>query len=232
MEGASKEIVGVITELLPGFIAAWVFYGFTAHPKREPFDRIVQALIFTVIVKAVVVIVGAVALLLGRVVALGVWNQNTALVWSVIIAVVLGIVVARLANSDCVGWLRRLTKSRRTTFPSEWFSALHRHQRWVVLHLKGERRLRGWPEEWPDACDKGHFLLSSPAAVLETGRRVPLVQVERLLVSAGNETGTRLVLRDASAPRSDSRPSAKPAPTKSFAGSSGSSTAAGVRPRL
>ncbi len=47
MELASKELVGIISYLLPGFLAAWIFYGLTAHPKPQPFERVVQALIFT-----------------------------------------------------------------------------------------------------------------------------------------------------------------------------------------
>lgn len=29
-----------------------------------------------------------------------------------------------------------------------------------MLHLKGERRLYGWPEEWPSQPDRGHFRIS------------------------------------------------------------------------
>ena len=50
MDWASGDIVSVIYYLLPGFVAAWVFYGLTAHPKASPFERVVQALIFTVVV--------------------------------------------------------------------------------------------------------------------------------------------------------------------------------------
>ena len=56
MEGISAEIVGVIYQLLPGFIVAWIIYGLTAHLKPSSFERIVQALIFTVFVRTIVLI--------------------------------------------------------------------------------------------------------------------------------------------------------------------------------
>ena len=53
MESATKQdVVSLLYFLLPGFLAAWVSYGLTAHPKREAFERVIQALIFTVIVRA------------------------------------------------------------------------------------------------------------------------------------------------------------------------------------
>ncbi len=55
MENLSTEIVGLIYQLLPGFIAAWVFYGLTSYIKPSAFDQIVQALIFTVIVKVILI---------------------------------------------------------------------------------------------------------------------------------------------------------------------------------
>ena len=56
MDWASDELVRVFYNLLPGFLSAWIFYALTAHPKPSPFERIVQALIFTVIVRATTIV--------------------------------------------------------------------------------------------------------------------------------------------------------------------------------
>ena len=53
MSWPSGDIVGVLTFLLPGFVAASILYSLTSYPKPSPFDRIVQALIFTVIGRAI-----------------------------------------------------------------------------------------------------------------------------------------------------------------------------------
>ena len=54
MPELSKEVVALLTFLMPGFLVAWVFYGLTSHAKPVQFERVIQALIFTLGVKAVV----------------------------------------------------------------------------------------------------------------------------------------------------------------------------------
>jgi len=202
MELASKELVGIISYLLPGFLAAWIFHGLTAHPKAQPFERVVQALIFTAILQGVVSIVRWFFLLAGHVVVLGDWTENVGLVWSLLWAVVLGVAAAGIANNDVIhAWLRRrdwrLRRStvpadegkwvwtHRTSHPSEWFSAFSNHnRRYVILHLKDGRRLFGWPDEWPDACDRGHFVVSECEWLLPTGERAPFHRVESMLIPA------------------------------------------------
>ena len=55
MELPSRETLSLLFFLLPGFVAAWVFYGLTAHPRKDTLERVIQALIFTVIVRACVI---------------------------------------------------------------------------------------------------------------------------------------------------------------------------------
>ena len=54
MSWASSETVTVLTFLLPGFVAAAIFYSLTSHPKPSDLERVIQALIFTVIGQAIV----------------------------------------------------------------------------------------------------------------------------------------------------------------------------------
>jgi hypothetical protein len=184
MDGMSSELVGLIYHLLPGFLAAWIFYGLTAHPKKDAFERVVQALIFTVIVKAITVGIRKLWWIYYATPATF-WTEEKQLVWSLIVATLIGVLFAACANWNVLhrvlGWLK-LTK--RTSYPSEWYSAFHRVRRYVILHLDGERRLKGWPEEWPDQCDRGHFLILDPKWVDEFGNDIPLVQTERMLVPA------------------------------------------------
>lgn len=187
MDWTSSELVSVIYYLLPGFVAAWVFYGLTAHPKASPFERVVQALIFTVVVQALVAVVCWALCGVGRVASLGPWSKQCGLVWSVVLALAVGLAFAWLANRDCChALLRKWRLTSRTSFPSEWFSAFSRQKRWVVLHLSDGRRLYGWPEEWPDHSDAGHFLMDQPEWLLDDGQRAPLYGVEKTLVPASD----------------------------------------------
>ncbi len=52
MNWANSEIVAALTFLLPGLLAAVVFYSLTSHPKPSEFDRVVQALVFTTLGQA------------------------------------------------------------------------------------------------------------------------------------------------------------------------------------
>lgn len=201
----SKDVVDLIYQLLPGFAAAWIFYGLTAHPKAAPFERVVQAIIFTVMVKAAMVPFKAVALYIGsswRI--LGPWNDEVAFFNSAIIAVALGLIFARWANNNTLhellrenkwyDWLRRRRILRwlpewqwtsRTSWPSEWYAAFHKlKQNYVVLHLKDGRRLHAFPLLWPDQPDRGHFVLMNAEWLLSNGERGQLYNVENIIISA------------------------------------------------
>jgi hypothetical protein len=183
MEWTSTDVIGVISYLLPGFLAAWVFYGLTAHPRKSPFERVVQALIFTVIVQGLTTITRWALEWASQWQSLGPWTKEVSLVWSLVNAILLGLLVALFANKDWFhATLRTIGWTTRTSYPSEWFSAFNRDRRYVILHLEGGRRLHGWPFEWPDQADCGHFVVVEPSWVLDNNECAPLLTVERLLI--------------------------------------------------
>lgn len=156
MLGAANEIFNVLVLLLPGFVAAVIYYSLTSNPKPSPFERVIQALVFTAIIQVVVALlpdwfpshevdIGAEAL----------WDP----VGPAVIAVVVALAVVIMVNYDLAhGLLRRLGVTRETSYASEWYSAFNQHRGLpVVLHLVGERRLYGWAEEWPGHPGEGHF---------------------------------------------------------------------------
>lgn len=180
MEAISGNAIQIVYGLLPGFLAAWIFYSFTAHPKAPPFERVVQALVFTALVQA---LVGLLALVWPLALGYELPLAPSDLVITVPLATIVGGIFVFFANHDHFhSLLRRLRLTQRTSFPSEWYSAFCRQQRWVVLHLSGARRLLGWPEEWPDKGDAGHFVLLYPEWLLDDDQRAPLPWVERIVM--------------------------------------------------
>ena len=126
MSWASSEVVGVLTFLLPGFVAAAIFHSLTSHPKPGAFDRVIQALIFTVIGQAIVALLLAIDSTVKEAVH-GI--RNWELILSVLVAVILGLVASYASNRDTVhGILRRFGVTRETSYPSEWYSAFSRHR--------------------------------------------------------------------------------------------------------
>ena len=181
----SSEIVGVINALLPGFLTTWVYYALTAHPKKGSFERVIEALIFTGIVQVIVLLIQKTLFILGKVYTLCSWTSQSSFVLSIVIAVLLGIVFSLFANKDWFHKFLRESKwfkciggvTSRTSFPSEWFNAFNKSKRYITLHLVGDRRLYGWPCEWPDHPDSGHFVIMEPEWLLDDNRRIPVHRV-------------------------------------------------------
>ncbi|MEC4722766.1 DUF6338 family protein [Noviherbaspirillum sp. CPCC 100848] len=159
----SKEVVSLLQYLLPGFLVGWVFYGLTSHQKPPQFERVIQALIFSLGVQVLVIIERAIAAYLTRWATLGSWTADSELIASILSALVLGAVTAHIANKDILhGMLRKFRLSSRSAHSSEWYIAFSERQRYVVLHLKDERRLFGWPTAWPSDPEKGFFIMDQP----------------------------------------------------------------------
>ena len=154
MNPVSDEVIRVLAFLLPGFVAAAVFYSLTSHPKPGTFDRVIHALIFTVIVQAAT--------------AGFPLSKDRELLLAVPAAVVLGLIAVILSNKDWIHrFLRWLRITKETSYPSEWYSSFSRDSCYVVLHLKGQRRLYGWPQEWPSRPDQGHFRIKDAEWLVE-----------------------------------------------------------------
>ena len=151
----------------------------------SPFERTVQALIYTAIVQAVVLVFREFMFLFGTKCCFGEWTDNVAFVTSIIFAVLFGLLFSALANNN---WLHALLQKLRITkepsYPSEWFSALTENRRYVVLHLTGSRRILGWPSEWPNYCDSGHFVLMNASWLSDENDMTLLANVHLILIPA------------------------------------------------
>ena len=170
--------------LLPGFLAAWVYYEFTSRPKPEQFERVVQALIFTILIQATLFSAAFLLSIVHLTPDISQWSENVKLVASVGLAAVLGLAFSYFANNDKFhALIRQLKITNKTSYPSEWFGELSQHITYVVLHLEGERRIMGWPKEWPSAPDAGHFSLSQPSWLTDD-EEIPLTGVLTILIPA------------------------------------------------
>lgn len=190
MDWISSEILIVLRFLLPGLVAAWIFYALTSYARPSEFERIIQALIFTTIVQGLTVVIFTIieitkidgALLKN-------WKESgLSDVISLTIAILFGLWAARFANNDQLhSVLRALGFTKETSYPSEWFGAFSQQKRYVVLHITGERRLYGWPEEWPSDPNTGHFSVAEAEWLTDTDR-IPLENVVNFLVPATEVT--------------------------------------------
>ena len=188
--------------LLPGFVTASIFYSFTSHPKPSSFERVIQALVFTVLVYALVEL----ARLCGRTIHSTLVNSDTILsYWSygnyfvvvetlglfkalpdiilnVLFATLLGFVSVYITNSDIMHrFLRDNGITLENSHPSEWYSAFARYKTYVVLHLTGQRRLYGWPQEWSNDPANGHIVIVDGEWLNEVSD-TPIESAETILI--------------------------------------------------
>ena len=164
----TNDVITLLKFLLPGFVTAQIFYRLTAFPKKSEFEAIVVALIFTIIIQVLVYVIQALALFLGTFFSIGPWTTEIELVWSIAIATALGLLFAFLMNNDLLhSFLRKRNITQLTSYPSEWYSIFAKYKSYVVLHLKDQRRLYGWPFEWPSSPKEGHFVLEDAEWLLD-----------------------------------------------------------------
>ena len=80
--------------------------------------------------------------------------------------------------------LRWMRLTRENSYLSEWYSSFANHEeRYVVLHLVGDRRLSGWLEEWPSSPERGHFRLAEASWLLDDSED-RLIGVAAIVITA------------------------------------------------
>lgn len=161
MNWIAEDAISLLMFLAPGLVVVGIFRSLTSYPPPSVFDQIVQALIFTIIVQHLCW--GAVELFHLDIGEEDVsWKTLYPPYLSFTLAIVLAVLLAATYGNDAIHkWLRLSPVTRETSFPSEWYSAFHRHRNcYVILHLNDERYVHGWPEEWPSQPEKGHFRIS------------------------------------------------------------------------
>jgi len=181
MESLSSEIFTILKYLLPGFLTAWIFHAFTSYPKQTQFERVIQALIFTVFIQATVYLVKDILLWLGKWISLGTWGSSTHTIWSFTTAIGIGFLFSYFANNDLFHRLMRWIKvTKQTSYHCEWYGTFLNNDYFVILHLNDERRVFGWPYDWPSDSTKGHIVLMDPAWVVK-GKYVDMPTVKSMM---------------------------------------------------
>ena len=173
----SPLLISVLQYLLSGFVSAWIFYGLTSYPKPSPFERVIQALIFTFIIRVVAGVFDAFFEI-----------QDSNFILSLILALALGFLLSYFANNDqCHRLLRHLKITKETSYSSQWFGTFSDNITYIVLHLKDQRRIYGWPKEWPTEPSQGHFLLQDACWLGEKDEEAVLLDdVEGVLIDSAN----------------------------------------------
>jgi hypothetical protein len=186
MEYFSKELIDLLRFLLPGFITTFLFYSLTSFPKKSEFDKIVMALIYTIIINALVGCLGSVFTRLGKIITLGEWSPEIKVIWSIVIALIIAFPITFIYNNDVLHrFLRRINITNQTSYPSEWYGTFSETDTYIILHFTDGKRLMGHPLEWPIDPKNGHFVLEDAVWLVEEDGKtgyVELPTVSKLMV--------------------------------------------------
>lgn len=184
MESVSKEIFDILKYLLPGFVTAWIFHALTAHPKQNQFERIIQALIFTLFIQCAISITKYVSLLIGKWYSIGSWGETAQLFWSSLFSILLGFILVYYTNNNKFhNYLSVKNITKQTSYFCEWSDIFNSVTWFIIVNLKNGRRVYGWPLVWPEDPAKGHLVLQNPEWI-EGRQYVRLANTEYLVISA------------------------------------------------
>jgi hypothetical protein len=178
----TNELISLFSFLLPGFITSFLFYSLTSFPKKSEFEAVVIALVYTIVIKAIVELLEILFIFLGKhLTAIGEWTELSTTVSSIIIALVIGLVWSRLYNNDILHkWLRKWKITNQTSYPSEWYGTFTETKKYVILDLKDERRIMGWPAEWPNSPQQGHFVLEEAKWLVDKNGEADIISLETI----------------------------------------------------
>jgi hypothetical protein len=185
----TNELISLFNFLLPGFITSFLFYSLTSFPKKSEFEAVVIALIYTIIIKALVEMLEVFLIAFGNhLFSVGDWNASSETISSIIIALIIGLVWPLLYNNDVLHkWLRKLKITNQTSYPSEWYGTFTETKRYIVLELKDGSKISGWPVEWPNNPRQGHFVLEQAKWLVDdddTSSTIPLETVDKIMIDA------------------------------------------------
>lgn len=165
MPAVTNNLVDALEFLLPGFLAAAIFSSLSVNARVGGLALVVQAFILTTIVQ---LIFGVSKELL----PVGwQWSSDWNSEILVVVAIFVGVVISLLWNRDFPhNCLRRCGITKRSIYQSTQYSAFTRRTDcYVVIHLE-DRRLFGWPAEWPSTKEDEYILLEEPSWITDTHR--------------------------------------------------------------
>ena len=164
MDLTNSDLLALLLALLPGLITAELVSALTVREQRKPLERVIQALLYTFLNHVTwIVVVGLVNGALA-------WAGRPALADTTGVHMV-GLAVCAIAWGFGVAWIintgrshrflrERLGITKTGSRPSVWYDVFYDRQQYVVVHLKDERRVYGWPLKYSEHSDRGHLFLT------------------------------------------------------------------------
>ena len=157
-----------------GLVASWVYYGLVPATKPSAFNRVLDALVLTALIRlalqGLALVIPPLASVLGRIENLSsnpppLADLTDSFAASLLVfgfSALFGLILAILTNKNFPHqWLIRWGWTGQAALQSNLSHAFSvRQDSYIVLNLRDGRRVFGWPLSWPDRTDDNYFLLS------------------------------------------------------------------------
>lgn len=158
MTWVNTDIIHIFMFLLPGVLAATIFYSITAFIKPPPFGQIFHALAFTAFGQAATSVI---QILIRQSNPDSIWLQSLILALPTTTAVLAALILAILINRDLIHKkLRSIGVTRETPYPTIITAFQIYDNCYVILHLKDSRRIFGYVIQWPTTPQDNHLNLT------------------------------------------------------------------------
>lgn len=170
----SIEILNILLLLLPGFVAGQIFYSIVSKEKEiSTTKRLYDAVIFSFIISVVIALfhdwkpVAQVANIQGSL-EYSFSDDFLLLGINLLLILTLPLIMGFILNNDYFHkLLRKMKITTKSSRPNTWLDVLLTENRHIVIHLKDERRIRGYPTKFSSDPEEGFIYLFNPAWIDE-----------------------------------------------------------------
>jgi Family of unknown function (DUF6338) len=197
-EHLSYEALAVLLVLLPGFVTAEVVRTLSARPKRTEFDKVIEALCYSLVDYASFVALGGkfplsvISESTGNQQHFSIVLQRGPLVGLILLAIGVALTVAFGMQHDFpLGLMRKFGFTQRTFHASVWSDTFHTFGGYVQVELADGRIIIGWLRFFSDTADASSMFLEDAAWLREDGESFPIDGPGVLLTK---DSGIRAVL--------------------------------------
>ena len=164
----TEESLELLVYVFAGLVATWVYYGLVPAAKPSPFNRLVDALVHTALIRLIMLGVALAVPPLAPVLESAGHSESLGdAFWGSLLIVAFsalyGLILAILTNKNIPHkWLIDWGWTDQAAIRSNLSNAFSvRQNSFIVLNLRDGRRIYGWPLSWPDKTDDNYFLLSN-----------------------------------------------------------------------
>ncbi len=187
----SFQTLIVFMILLPGFITRAIIGSLTTRKKIGDLASIIESFILSFVIYVIILYVSpdSINTIISHAcpgqIDFIFENIRYVLLFSLIVAIVIGLIWSFLSNHDIIHrvlrWLRVTNSTARSSI---WLdSFLDMKKRYVIVTLGDDRRLMGYPEYYSnDGDDIGTIFLSKPEWIDNEGKYIPC-EVRGILIT-------------------------------------------------